>query len=412
MLSVFLYSIGIRIYGLALSIAALFHTKASRLQQGRRSWQQKLKQQLAQMQADQKTIWFHVASVGEFEQALPVYQKLNEKHPQHLYVFSFYSPSGYDYAEKKFPEITTCYLPLDTASNMKELIALLRPSMVVIVKYEFWYHLLDQLKRHHIPVFLLSGIFRPSHYFFQPLTQRFFQSMLHNFEHLFVQNEESLQLIQPIVGGSKVSISGDTRAERVLENKSSPLQDRILETFCNQHPVFIAGSVWKEDEAVLQKIIEELPLNYKVILAPHEFTHYSFQARIEEQTHYSDFDSAKRILILDTLGLLSRTYRYASLIYVGGGFGKGIHNILEPLVFGIPVLIGPKHEKFHEAQEMKQLGTVFAINTPEDAAQVTASLLKNDERMTDIRHKLATYFASRANISGEIVVFLEKYLKS
>lgn len=404
-----LYSIAIHCYGFILSVASLFNSKAARLVAGRKELSKQLQQFKTKYPSAQSCVWFHVASVGEFEQALPVYEELKSQYPNLAYLFSFYSPSGFDYTARKYPELAIVYLPLDTASKMKQVISALNPSLVIIVKYEFWYHLLTQLKQQQIPTVLISGIFRKKQPFFHPILGSFFKRMLFCFNQVFVQNEESMTLLQPLLH-NRVSLSGDTRAERVQHNKRALLEDPILNVFCNQSSVFMAGSVWKEDEETLQAILHALPPSYKVVLAPHEFQHYSFSWNPDEITHYTQFDSSKRILILDTLGVLSRAYRFATLVYVGGGFGKGIHNILEPAVFGVPVLFGPQHQKFNEARELTTLGCAFPIQNGKEAAVLVHDLLKNDSRMTEIRHKLAHYFADRANISHEIVVFLKKYL--
>lgn len=394
----------IRLYTVMIGLASVFHSKAKKLVSGRR---QLTYSRLAPLSSP---IWFHASSVGEFEQALPLYRRLKLAYPQQAFVFSFYSPSGYEYAEKKYPELNTFYLPVDTRKHMRELITDIRPRLVIIIKYEFWFHLLNELKKMKVPVFLVSGIFRQSQPFFHPLYGGFFKRMLSCFEHIFVQNEESITLLKKI-NINQVTLTGDTRLDQVTELKLQAFNDDKLQTFVKNQPVFIAGSVWASDLPVLKTILRELPAHYKVIIAPHEIDHFDTGWITEPYCFYTQSDTPMaRIMVLDTVGMLSKVYRLGRIAYVGGGFGKGIHNILEPSVYELPVLIGPHYQKFNEAHELLALGSVFSVADNPALVDLCRQLTLNDDLVTEIKEKLRVYFNQRANISEKIHVFLKEYM--
>lgn len=400
---VLLYNLIIQLYGVGTRLYGYFNRKAAL----------RAKAQYAELPTSitQKgVIWFHAASVGEFEQALPLYEELKKSHPNDPFLFSFFSPSGYEFVRKAYPAFTIIYLPLDTPSRMRTLVSTLQPKMVIIIKYEFWYHFLRELKRASVPIFLVSGIFRKQQVLFIPVLGYFFKKMVASFTYLFVQDENSATLLKSI-GIKQVSVHGDTRYDRVIQNKARPLNDQSLQIFLNNEKAFIAGSVWKEDKDIVLAMVKALPLSYRVIIAPHEKKDAAFWRNLfpENSVCYSAYKSdPARVLIMDTLGLLSRSYRHAGIAYIGGGFGKGIHNILEAAVYHIPVLFGPKYHKFREAVELSEQGLAFPVQFANEAVARVSSFLTKDATMQELPKKLEEFFRIRSNNSAGIAVLIEE----
>jgi 3-deoxy-D-manno-octulosonic-acid transferase len=293
---------------------------------------------------------------------------------------------------------------------MKEFVRVIQPKWVVIIKYEFWFHFLNELNKKQIPVFLVSGIFRKEQIFFKPFIGRFFRKILSRFTHLFVQDENSASLLRSI-GIEAVTVFGDTRYDRVQQNKAIPFRDPVIASCVQSEFVFIAGSVWKQDKDIVEAIVKLLPRYYQIIIAPHELEESEFWRQLfpEISAEYSSYKAQpKRILILDTIGLLSRTYRIAKFAYIGGGFGKGIHNILEASVYQIPVLIGPKYRKFKEAVELTERQVVFPVHSAEEAVSKVSEFLPPENPLAEIRQKLEEYFQEHANISSRIAVLIKE----
>ncbi len=357
----------------------------------------------------QKTIWFHCASVGEFEQALPLISLCKVRYPESPILTTFYSPSGYEYAQKKYPTLGIAYLPLDTKSGMQNFISMVNPKMVFIIKYEFWYHLLNQLHQREIPLFLVAGIFRKEQLFFKGIIGALHRKMLGFFSYLLVQNEQSKLLLSEI-GVQHVSVAGDTRFDRVAENKEVDFADAIIEKFVTTEKVFVAGSVWNSDIPVLKSIIASLPKDWKVLIAPHEVKHFDTNWIAEPLNSYqSPNELSARIFLLDTVGILSKVYRYANFVYVGGGFGKGIHNILEPAIFLKPVLIGPNFKKFQEAVDLVGQGCAFVVNTENSAFLIENELFDKIKR-AQLEIKMNAYMSANTNLSEKIMVYVSRYL--
>ena len=397
-----LYTIAMQGYYLALRLAAPFHTKANQFIQGRKQIPfdlEKIKKQ------NKPVVWFHCASVGEFEQALPLIDAVHNDFPGYQCLVSFFSPSGYQFAQKRYPELLITYLPFDTPANCEYFIRKVRPHIAIFIKYELWYNILNTCRKAEIPLFLVDAHFRENQIYFSRLAP-LLNPLFRPFTHFFLQNETSAQLLSG-VGFSNYSVVGDTRFDRVIAVSLSPLNDNILNRFCPEHrTAFVAGSVWDSDIPVLNEIISALPKNMPIILAPHQPGHFNTHWINEPFITFTQFDRYKneRILILDTLGLLSATYRLARIAYVGGGFGKGIHNVLEAGVYGNPVLIGPNYKKFREALEMVNRNVAFPV-TPENTVQKIQFILENIEAL---RPTLTHYFNSRTNATEKIMVFLRK----
>jgi 3-deoxy-D-manno-octulosonic-acid transferase len=405
----FIYNIGISFYYLLVHFVSIFDTKAKAILHGQKQTLEKLKNEQYK-----DVIWFHCASVGEFEQGYPLFNKLRNQYPLHKYLITFYSPSGYQFVRAKYPAEWILYLPKDTQKNMRFFIEKVNPSLVFVVKYEFWFHLLNELKKKEIPTFLLSGVFRENQFFFKPFLGSFFSSLLKKFTHLFLQDINSFELLNSIKIDSK-SVAGDTRFDRVLENKKASFTDEKITQFIKHNKVFIAGSCWNEDIEIIHSIIENLPADWKIILAPHEMNSFKTNWIKSPFQFYTDlsFPAESNILILDTMGLLSKLYRFSNLTYIGGGFGKGIHNILEPAVFEHPILIGPNYQKFNEAKRLIDLGCVFSLATTNEVPHLMRNILLSAEYINEIKRKMGNYIQENTNVSDRILVFLREqgYLK-
>ena len=364
----FIYSIIVSIAGLLLRIIAFFAPKIKLFVAGRKDVFPTL---ITKIKPNDKTIWFHAASLGEFEQGLPVIEKIKEKYPSHKIVLSFFSPSGYEVRKNNPIADVTVYLPLDTQKNAAKFIDLVHPEMVFFIKYEFWPNYLNELKKRNTPTYLISGIFREKQAFFK-WYGGFYRKALDTFTYFFVQNENSLQLLHQL-GKEKAIISGDTRFDRVasiLERNNT--LDFIAE-FKNNKTTIVAGSTWAKDEELLLNYINSntATADTKFIIAPHNIKPDQIQQlknsctkkvilfSEKENKNLADYD----VLIIDTVGILTKIYSYADIAYVGGGFGNpGIHNILEPATFGIPIVIGPNYSHFAEAIELVRLGGCISVD--------------------------------------------------
>jgi 3-deoxy-D-manno-octulosonic-acid transferase len=402
---VWLYDLGILFFRFGIRIAAWFNPKAKKRIHAEPFFQTYPKH-LAP-----NPIWFHSASVGEFEQALPLYEKLKSHHPELSFVFTFFSPSGYEYAQKKYPKLVIGYLPFDSASDMKVLVETIKPRAVIVVKYEFWYHFLHQLKEKNIPCFLVSGVFRNGQPFFRHPTASFFKPMLFNFRHLFVQDQSSAELLKTI-GVQNTTVTGDTRLDRVRDLAEIPFHDHRIEEFLHGRKAIVAGSVWQHDTPVLIDLLQTLPENTTLLVVPHEPEHFAMNWTSEAYSRYSvPKGTPSRILLIDQMGLLSKVYRYGYMAYVGGGFGKGIHNILEPAVYGQPVLFGPNHNKFLEAYQLKQLEVGFSVQPGPGFRNWVRAHTSNPDFFVNTRRQLTEFFEENANISEKIYVYLRNELR-
>ncbi|KQB99708.1 3-deoxy-D-manno-octulosonic acid transferase [Pedobacter sp. Hv1] len=385
-----IYNIGIAMYGLLLRFASLFNAKAKLFVEGRQHIFEKIAQKL---NPDDQPVWFHFASLGEFEQGRPVLEKLKAADPQQKIVVTFFSPSGYE-IRKNYALADVFYLPLDTAANAKKFIDIVNPKLTIFTKYEFWFHYFKALHTRAIPLYLISGIFRPHQAFFKGYGG-FYRGILKFVTHFFVQNEESLALLKDI-GINQVSLSGDTRFDRVYENAKHPKKLPEIEAFCEGSPIFIAGSTWPEDEKLLVALTAKYP-DWKFIIAPHEIgpSHIQeieslFPQAIKFSVFSSQFaaDQAQsqklkaQSLIIDNIGMLSSLYQYAKVAYIGGGFGAGIHNTLEAAAFGLPVIFGPKYDKFQEAKDLISIGAAKSINTSGELLEATAHFIANEKAAT------------------------------
>lgn len=362
----FLYNFFLRCYYLAINLAAFFKPKARLWIDGRKNYFSKLEK--SYLDNASPVVWMHCASLGEFEQGRPILEAYKKANPDHRILLTFFSPSGYEIRKNYALADEVFYLPLDTKKNAKQFLKIVQPKLAIFVKYDFWYHFLTQLKSQNIPTILVSAVFHPKQIFFK-WYGGLHRAMLRCFQQLFVQDETSKKLLENKLQLDTVRIAGDSRVDRVIQiaNKKSKLP--IIEAFTNQKKVLVAGSTWPADENVLCDFITKSKSDWKFIIAPHEIgvAHLnSIEQKLKGITvRYSQVDqtdlATKKVLIIDNIGMLSTLYRYAQIAYVGGGFGKSIHNILEPAAYGIPVVFGPAHQHFKEAVILNKEGGGFAI---------------------------------------------------
>jgi len=377
----FLYNLVISIAGFFLKIVALFSPKIKLFVNGRKNVFSILEEKI---KPSDKTIWFHSASLGEYEQGLPVIEKIKEKYPDHKIIVTFFSPSGYEVRKNNTVADVTVYLPLDTKSNAKQFLKLAHPELVFFIKYEFWLNYLKELETNKTPTYLISGIFRDNQMFFK-WYGGFYRKALKAFTYFFVQNESSKEKIEAI-GFHNVIVSGDTRFDRVnaILGRDNTLD--FIENFKNDSPTIVIGSSWPKDEALLAEYINHAPEHVKFIIAPHNIKPdqiTSLKSQITKSTvlfsEKRDLDlSGYNVFIIDTIGLLTKIYSYGTIAYVGGGFGNpGIHNILEPATFGIPIVIGPNYSNFAEAVQLVALEGCITISNSKELKETLDRLLND-----------------------------------
>ncbi|HEY1023843.1 MAG TPA: glycosyltransferase N-terminal domain-containing protein [Sphingobacteriaceae bacterium] len=377
---VFLYDLGLLIYSLFIRLASLKNKKARKWLEGRKNL---FRAVAGAVDTSERSIWFHFASLGEFEQGRPVLEQLKKKRPNSKVVITFFSPSGYEIRKDYALADHVFYLPLDTQKNASEFIRLINPEIAVFTKYEFWHHYFRTLHEKNIPLFLISAIFRKDQIFFKwyGSLQR---KTLHYVSHFFTQTNDSKELLKSI-GIFNATVAGDTRFDRVAENAQNAMYLPIFEAFGKGKRVFVGGSTWPEDEDLLRGLASKHP-DWKFIVAPHEIQ----QARIEmiEQKfpsaiRYSRITESsqpidEQTVIIDNIGMLASLYRYGNVAFIGGGFGAGIHNTLEAAAFGLPVIFGPKHEKFQEAKDLISVGGGFSVRDEHELAHCVTKLLENN----------------------------------
>lgn len=411
-----LYTISVLFYGLGIRLAALFNHKAARWIQGRRGWLIRL--QDYRNNDPSPLIWFHCASLGEFEQGRPLIEKIKETFPRYQILLTFFSPSGYD-IRKNYPLAGhVSYLPLDTPRNARAFVRSVRPDMVFFIKYEFWYNFFHVLQKENIPVFLVSAIFRPQQIFFS-WYGTWFRNHLRHLTRIFVQNENSLDLLHRW-GIKNAQKSGDTRFDRVDEIAARPERFPLVEQWLAKRRVLIAGSTWPEDEALLTQWIDEIPADLCFMIAPHEVHPERIRsladtigkAVITLTALGSSPDLSARILVVDRIGVLACLYQYAYLVYIGGGFGKGIHNILEAAAFGKPVIFGPNYRRFQEAVDMIEAGGALCTSSARELIAVTASLLDDPSRYNASAEAAATYVQTHKGATARILDTVHKFIHS
>ena len=397
-----IYNLIIYLYLLGVAVYSRFNEKVRKMWRGEREAFRILREKV---DPEAKYVWFHAASLGEFEQGRPLMEQLRREHPEYKILLTFFSPSGYEVRKNYEGADIICYLPLDTITNARRFLRTVRPVMAFFIKYEFWYNYLHILKHRGVPVYSVSSIFRPDQVFFKWYGRQYGR-VLNCFTHFFVQNEQSKELLGKI-GIHNVSIVGDTRFDRVLQIKEASKQLPVIKAFKQDAKVFVAGSSWPPDEEIFIKYFDK-HRDWKLIIAPHvigedhlkqieallegrKVIRYSEYSGLSENAGYSDELANAEVLIVNCFGLLSSIYHYGDVAYVGGGFGVGIHNLLEAAVWDVPVFFGPNNQRFQEAQGLKKGGGFEIANYDDFQKQM-------DRFMTD-----EAYLADQGRLAGRFV---------
>lgn len=407
----YIYNIGIQLIRFGLKGFSLFSDKIRKGNVGRKITFEILRENLKKTDS---TFWFHCASLGEYEQGLPLFNVIRERFPKHKIVLSFFSPSGYEVRKKSPIADIVVYLPLDTKSNAKKFLDIVKPELTVFVKYDIWPNYLMELKKRQFRAILISANFRETQSFFKfygkPLRDALFA-----FEHIFTQNESSKKLLVTI-GYDNVTVSGDTRFDRVSNQLEQNNHLDFVETFKQNKLCVVAGSTWPDDEAFLTEFINnEFSSNVKFIIAPHNIKKEQIKSLQEKLVVKSVLFSEKtteqlkdaQVLIVDTIGLLSKIYSYADIAFVGGAVGTtGLHNILEPAVFGVPIIIGSNHSKFPEARAMISLNGVFSISTQKEFNTVLIDLIANPTKRSNAGNSNSNYTKENKGALNKIMTYL------
>lgn len=423
-MSLFIYQIFLFLYSLGIRIVSLWNKKARLWITGRRNIFTELERKIS-AHTGTKLVWMHCASLGEFEQGRPLLEKIRDQEPKTRILLTFFSPSGYEIRKNYAGADHIFYLPLDSHKNACRFLDLIKPDLILWVKYEYWYFYLDQIKRRGIPAILVSGIFREDQPFFK-WYGTLHRQMLQSFVHLFVQNNESKTLSEKIVSPEKITSSGDTRFDRVLEIASSFRAMPVIEKFCGNSKVIVAGSTWDEDEEEIDHYANTHP-ELRFIIAPHEIDEehlvemeklfkYCIRFSVFEKNADALLSEGKEnkpnVLIIDNIGMLSRLYHYGTICYIGGGFGEdGIHNALEAAVYGKPVVFGPVYDKFAEAIGLVEASAAFSVENALELEEVFDKLLTEEDLYKKAGDAAKDYVYDNIGASDKIMKFISQYLR-
>ncbi len=404
------YTFTVLCYGALIQFAAFLGNKKAKLWvEGRKGQWYKLKS----ANPEDKWIWMHVSSLGEFEQGLPIIEALKRDYPQYKLLLTFFSPSGYE-VKKDFPLADiVAYMPLDTLKNARHLTKRFNFKAVIFVKYEFWFNYIKVLKDKHIPLFYVSTVLRPNQYFFRPWG-RWFRNHFHKVKFFFTQNNETAHLLAKM-GIDNLTVAGDTRFDRVYEIARQAQRFPDIEQFIGNRKCIIAGSSWPSDEKILYNFIENMPSDYCFIMVPHDISNShvkQIESHFKDYQLYTDFDPNNqcKTLVINKIGILSKIYRYARFAYIGAGFYDGIHNIQEAIVFDVPVVFGPKYHEFEEAVDLVKLKGAFVINNQQELENVFYRLINDDnyyEKASKICHD---YVARKIGATDKTMRVLEGFL--
>ncbi len=405
-----LYSFLVYLVEKVLPLVALFSPKIKLFVSGRKAVFANLKAKLA---PSDKTIWFHAASLGEYEQGLPVIEAVKKQYPSHKIVLTFFSPSGFEVRKNNTVADVTVYLPLDTKKNALQFVSILKPDLVFFIKYEFWPNYLNELKKQCIQTFLISGVFRKNQVFFKRYGG-FYRKALETFTYFFVQNESSKNLVQSI-GFNNVMLSGDTRFDRVVAILERDNTLDYIATFKDSKTTIVVGSSWPKDEQLLINYINNAATSIKFIIAPHNIKTEQIATlknlikrkcvmfSEKENQNLADFD----VFIIDTIGLLTKIYSYADVAYVGGGFGHpGVHNLLEPATFGVPIVIGPNYSHFSEAIALVHLKGCISISDSISLNECLDTLIANNDERVEKGHICSTFVQLNKGATNRILNYL------
>jgi 3-deoxy-D-manno-octulosonic-acid transferase len=416
-----IYTLLIVCYGLSIRVAAIFDKKAALWIKGRKSYWASLEKVFGTppfIKPGRKLAWFHSASLGEFEQGRPIIEAFRQKYPEYLIMLTFYSPSGYEVRKAYTGVDCILYLPLDTPSNVKRFIETTKPDIVFYIKYEFWFNFLNYLQLKQIPTIVVSAVFRPEQHFFKGYGE-WPRKILQGFTKIFVQNEDSKELLQ-FIGIENVEVSGDTRFDRVAALAEHPATIEIAKAFAGKHRLLIAGSTWPSDEELILKLYQQNNHNLRIIIAPHEINPEHLDSLMLKagskavrfsKTNAQEVHNAE-ILVVDSIGMLSQLYQYGSLAYVGGGFGAGIHNILEAAAFGLPVFFGPNYHKFNEANELTKLKGAFPVQNSDELVSKVNDLMADDSRLLEASSTSKNYVHANRGATEKILSRLNELIHS
>ncbi|CAN5910605.1 glycosyltransferase N-terminal domain-containing protein [soil metagenome] len=413
-MSRFLYNLSVRSYQALVHLAAPFHRKAAKWVAGREGLLEKMAREMAGQQGP--VVWFHCASLGEFEQGRPLMEALRAEYLRHTLVLTFFSPSGYEIRKNYGGAHHVFYLPPDSADNARRFLDLVQPELAVFVKYEFWYHYLKELRQRHIPAISVSAIFRPEQLFFKPYGG-FYRGMLRLLTHLFTQNQASADLLRQ-AGIDQVSVAGDTRFDRVLQSAAQAKAIPLAAAFQGTDQVMVIGSSWPQDMEVLLPFIRHHHPDLRFIIAPHEIHEADIRALSQKleglAVRFSQASegtvSDYRVLLIDNIGLLSSLYAYATYAYIGGAFGKGLHNTLEAAVFGVPLFFGPAYLKFQEAVDLVALHCAFPVQSLPELETKFRLISTSTDELPRIRQQAKEYIAGQAGATDTIMEACRQWL--
>jgi 3-deoxy-D-manno-octulosonic-acid transferase len=406
---ILLYNIFIQLYSLVARVISLYNKKAKLWVNGRKNILQEIQEKLKGN--DGKVIWVHCASLGEFEQGRPIIEKIKLQNPNYKILLTFFSPSGYEVQKNYAGADYIFYLPIDTATNAKAFYDIVNPTLVVFVKYEFWFHFVTEANKRSIPLLLVSGIFRESQPFFK-WYGGLHKTMLQCFAHFFLQDEQSATFLKSIGIQDNVTIGGDTRFDRVIEITSAQKSFEAIEQFIGNSKVIVAGSTWTEDDEELDHYANTHP-EIKFIIAPHEIDEDRLKECLRLYKHsvlYSKINSANadcNVVIIDNIGMLSQLYRYATICYVGGGFGgDGVHNVLEAAAYFKPVIFGPTYEKYIEAVGLIEDDGAFTVESALELEETLNDLLKDESFYKTTCSNAGNFVSSKAGATVKIIDYI------
>lgn len=409
----FFYHIFLFCYNSGIRLASCWNAKARLWVDGRKNIFERLKASVEK--GEGPIVWIHSSSLGEFEQGKPVLECLKTTYPNHRILLTFFSPSGYEIRKNYDGADMIFYLPLDGPIRSRKFLDIVKPSMAIFIKYESWFYYLNGLKKRGTPTLLISAIFTPKQNFFGPLGG-FLRTLLESYTHLFVQDAPSAAILQKFNVKVPISVAGDTRYDRVTEITHLPFHHNVIEAFCSDADIMIAGSTWKEDEEMLSGLLDANPA-LKLIIAPHEINTKHIQeirqlfSKNILLSEAEDHERLKgiRVLIIDCIGMLSKIYRYATISYVGGGFNAaGIHNILEPAAYGKTVIFGPNHDRTAEAKALIETGAGFSYSTKQQLVSIIDTLLSDTEMRASLDEKARNFIQKRKGATAIIIRHIEE----
>lgn len=413
-----LYNVFIFSYGGIIRLFSLFNAKAKLWTNGRKNSFNILSQ--FKRQCEKPIVWIHCASLGEFEQGRPLIDRMRNEDPQLAVVITFFSPSGFEIRKNYSGADLVCYLPLDTPRNARRFVSILKPQMAIFVKYEYWFNYMKSLHKQSIPLYVVSAIFRPNQHFFKK-SGFWFAKQLSLVSHFFVQNQTSCNLLKSI-GYENFTLCGDTRFDRVFEICQNRKSFPLLEAFCNSNPdskTWVLGSSWHPDELMFVSLIAQQK-NIRLIIAPHEINEahlmeikalFSNQQVVFYTTASLETAATADIMIVDTMGMLSQIYQYAHIAYIGGGFGVGIHNILEAAVYGIPVIFGPRYQKFDEATSLIATGGAFSVNNSAELDNIAHTLMTHDDEYRKVSEACSVFVTQNIGATNKIISHILGFVK-